>query len=301
MNYNRRNFIKNAAAGIAITAISGELVGCSSSAKNSSAGNATGNLGQFGLQLYTLRDIIGTDPKGILKQVADMGYKQIEGYEDGKMGIYWGMSNTEFKSYLDQLGMQMISTHCNINKDFEKKADEAAAIGMKYLISPGLGNEAAMDATAWKSAADLFNEKGAICKKAGMGFAYHNHDGSFTQLDSGTTGQKILMDNTDPSLVDYEMDIYWVVTGGQDPITWFQKYPNRFKLCHIKDREKGAPLSDREASVDVGTGSIDFAKVLAIGKDKGLEYYIVEQEKYVNTTPLQAAKTDADYLKKLRI
>ncbi|MEO6290540.1 MAG: sugar phosphate isomerase/epimerase [Ginsengibacter sp.] len=301
MNYNRKNFIRIAAAGIAITAISGELIGCSSGAKNSSTANATGNLGQFGLQLYTLRDIIGNDPKGILKQVADMGYKQIEGYEDGKMGIYWGMSNTEFKSYLDQLGMQMISTHCNINKDFEKKADEAAAIGMKYLICPGLGDEAAMDASAWKKAADLFNEKGAICKKAGMGFAYHNHDGSFTQLDSGTTGQKILMDNTDPSLVDYEMDIYWVVTGGQDPITWFQKYPGRFKLCHIKDREKGAPLSDREASVDVGTGGIDFAKVLAIGKDKGLEYYIVEQEKYVNTTPLQAAKTDADYLKKLRI
>ena len=93
MNYKRRSFLKTAAAGVAITAISGKLIGCSSSSKT----NNSGNLNAFGLQLYTLRDIMASDPRGILKQVADMGYKQIEGYEDGKMGIYWGMSNTEFK------------------------------------------------------------------------------------------------------------------------------------------------------------------------------------------------------------
>ncbi|MEO6219380.1 MAG: sugar phosphate isomerase/epimerase [Ginsengibacter sp.] len=297
MNYNRRHFIKNTATGIAITALSGKLIGCSSTSK----ANQTGNLNKFGLQLYTLRDIIGTDPRGILKQVADMGYTQIEGYEDGKMGIYWGMSNTEFKAYMDQLGMQMVSTHCDINKDFEKKADEAAAIGMKYLICPSLGKEEAMDQDAWKKAADLFNAKGAVCKKAGLGFAFHNHDGSFKENTGGFSGQHILMNNTDPSLVDYEMDIYWVVTGGQDPIQWLEKYPNRFKLCHIKDREKGSPLSDREASVDVGTGSIDFQKILGVAKNKGVEYFIVEQEKYINSTPLQAARTDAEYLKKIRI
>lgn len=296
-NYKRRSFIKTAAAGIAITAISGRIIASPSSLK----ANNSGNLNAFGLQLYTLRDIMASDPKGILKQVADMGYKQIEGYEGSKMGIYWGMSNTEFKKYMDDLGMQIVSTHCNINKVFEKKADEAAAIGMKYLICPSLGNEGAMDQDAWKKAADLFNVKGAVCKKAGLGFAYHNHDASFKENTTAFTGQQVLMDNTDPSLVDYEMDIYWVVTGGADPIQWLDKYPNRFKLCHIKDREKGASLSEREASVDVGTGSIDFKKILGIGKNRGLEYYIVEQEKYINTTPLQAAKTDADYLKKISI
>ena len=297
-NYKRRSFLKTAAAGIAITAISGKLIASSSS--RARAGRP-GNLNAFGLQLYTLRDIMASDPRGILKQVADMGYKQIEGYEDGKMGIYWGMTNTEFKKYLDEIGLQIVSTHCNINKDFEKKADEAAAIGMKYLICPSLGNEGSMDQDAWKKAADLFNEKGAVCKKAGLGFAYHNHDGSFKENAGGITGQRVLIDNTDPSLVDYEMDIYWVVTGGQDPVQWLEKYPTRFKLCHIKDREKGAPLTNREASVDVGTGSIDFKKILAAAKDKGMQYYIVEQEKYINTTPLRAAKTDADYLKKLII
>ena len=141
INYKRRNFIKTAATGIAIAAISGDIIGCSASSK---AGKP-GNLNEFGLQLYTLRDIMASDPRGILKQVADMGYKQIEGYEDGKMGIYWGMSNFEFKKYTDEIGLKMVSTHCNIFQDFEKKADEAAAIGMKYLICAALNNEGGMD------------------------------------------------------------------------------------------------------------------------------------------------------------
>ena len=93
-------------------------------------------LGQFGLQLYTLRDDLPKDPKGILKQVSAFGYKQLEGFEDEKMGIYWGMSNKEFKSYIDGLGMTMISSHCAYEKNFEKKAAEASEIGMKYLLAP---------------------------------------------------------------------------------------------------------------------------------------------------------------------
>ncbi len=296
MNYKRRDFIKNAAAGLAITAISGKLIGCSSSSKM----NNPGNLGDFGLQLYTLRDVIGSDPKGILKQVADMGYKQIEGYE-GTMGIYWGMTNTAFKKYMDDLGMQMVSTHCDINKDFERKADEAAAIGMKYLICPAYGDEGTMDKDGWKKAADLFNAKGEVCKKAGLGFGYHNHDQSMRQRESGFIGEEVLLANTEPSLVTYEMDIYWVVTGGQDPIHWMEKYPNRFRLCHVKDREAGVPLTNKDASVDLGKGDIDFKKILSIAKRNGMQYYILEQERYVNSTPIQAAKADAEYLKKIRI
>jgi sugar phosphate isomerase/epimerase len=172
MSYKRRDFIKNAAAGIAITAISGKLLSC----KPASKLGTSGNLGEFGLQLYTLRDVMPNNPRDVLKQVAAMGYKQIEGYEDSKMGIYWGMTNIEFKKYMDELGMSLVSTHCNINKDFEKKAAEAAAIGMKYLISPSLADERGMDKDAYKKAADLFNVKGEICKKAGLGFAYHNHE-----------------------------------------------------------------------------------------------------------------------------
>ncbi len=296
MTYRRRDFIKSAAAGIAITAISGELLGCSSSSKMGS----TGSLREFGLQLYTLRDVMPKDPKGVLKQVAAMGYKQVESFE-GAMGMFWGMKNTEFKKYMDDLGMQIISSHCDINKDFDRKANEAAEIGMKYLIAPSLNDEAHMSKDEYKKAADVFNEKGQICKTKGLKFAFHNHDQAFTTRESGFVAEDVLMQNTDPSLVDFEMDIYWVVTAGADPIKWFSKYPNRFRLCHIKDRKKNVPLSNHDASCVAGQGEIDFAKILKVGQKNGLQYYFVEQEHYDNMTSLEAAKGNADYLKKLKI
>src|SRR5687767_4497301 len=149
MNYNRRLFLKNSglfASGIALAGIgcasqSGDNNGGSDSAKNTDTTNnvvAEQAIGQFGLQLYTLRDDLPKDPKGILKQVADMGYKQLEGYE-GPKGLWWGMKNTDFKSYLDEIGVVMISSHCDFKNDFERKAAEAGEIGVKYLIAPYLG------------------------------------------------------------------------------------------------------------------------------------------------------------------
>src|SRR4026209_1339591 len=98
----------------------------------------------FGLQLWTLRDDLPKDPKGVLKQVASFGYKQIEGYE-GPSGLFWGMSHTDFKKYMDDLGMQFISSHCNTKDNFEQKAAQAAEIGMKYLIHPFLGAQKTLD------------------------------------------------------------------------------------------------------------------------------------------------------------
>ncbi len=301
MLYQRRNFLKKAITGLAVTAVTGNILSCNASrsiANTTSAASSTttGSLKEFGLQLYTLRDDMPTDPKGILKQVADMGYKQVESFE-GKMGMFWGMTNLEFKKYLDDLGMKIVSSHCNIDTDFERKANEAAAIDMKYLISPYVGAQKTLD--DYKKIAEKFNERGEICKKAGLRFAYHNHDYSFIQQE-GQFPQDIFMQNTNPDTVDYEMDIYWVVTPGQDPIAWLKKYPNRFRLAHIKDREKTAQPGNKDASVVVGQGQINFAEVLNEGGKNGFQYYIVEQEKYENTTPLLAAKADADYLKQLK-
>lgn len=292
MTHTRRKFIKAASAGLALTAVSGYLPSC----KSTSRMQAQAPADAFGLQLYTLRDVIDNDPKGILKQVADMGYKQIEGYE-GSLGIFWGMKNTEFKKYLDDIGLTIVSSHCDMNKDFERKAAEAAEIGMKYLLCPYIGRQKTLD--DYKRIAATFNDRGAVCQKAGLKFGYHNHDYSFKEQE-GQFPQDIFMQNTDKGTVDYEMDIYWVVTAGQDPVAWLQKYPGRFKLCHIKDRKKDATASETDASVVVGTGSIDFRNILGAGKKNGFEYYIVEQERYDNTTPLLAAKADAEYLKGLR-
>jgi|SRR5215203_483909 len=251
----------------------------------------------FGLQLYTLRDVLPKDPKGVLKQVASFGYKQIESYEHDKLGIFWGMKNTEFKKLMDDLGMKIVSSHCDMNKDFERKAAEAAEIGMSYLLCPHLGAQKKID--DFKKFADTFNQKGEICKKNGIKFGYHNHDYSFVPLE-GQYPQDVMMQNTDKNLVDFEMDIYWVVTAGQDPIAWIDKYPNRFTLSHIKDRKKGVAPSEKEVSVVLGTGSIDFQKIVKEARAKGMGYYFVEQEAYENTTPLDAARADAEYMKNFK-
>ena len=308
MTFDRRKFLKTSGLLASSFAIGG--IACNDDPKTTD-GNGTDTTGgdttattaytpqpltSFGLQLYSLRDDLPKDPKGILKQVASFGYKEIEGFE-GKQGIYWGMSNTDFKKYMDDLGMTMLSSHCNIEKDFEKKAAEAGAIGMKYLIAPYIGPQKTVD--DYKKYADKFNKLGDICKKNGMRFAYHNHGYTFEPVD-GQMGQDILMQNTNADTVDYQMDIFWVVTPGADPVAWLQKYPNRFRLCHVKDRMKNAPPKEGDFSCDLGTGSIDFPTILKVAKENGMEYYIVEQEKYEGSTPIKSVETDAAYMKNLR-
>jgi sugar phosphate isomerase/epimerase len=288
---NRRSFLK--ATG---TLASGLLIGRSAFSMDDFSTN--GSIKKFGLQLYSLRDDLPKDPKGVLKQVASFGYKQIEGYE-GKQGMFWGMTNKEFKKYMDELGISIVSSHCNINNDFETKAAQAGEIGMKYLICPSLGgsNKSIDD---FKRAAEKFNACGDICKKNGLKFAYHNHGYSFETME-GQFPQDILMQNTNKDTVDFEMDIYWVVTAGADPIAWLNKYPGRWKLCHVKDRKKDAAQGDHDASIDLGIGNIDFKKILKASTSKGMEYFIVEQERYDNSTPLKSAEVDAAYMKKLKL
>lgn len=286
MSIQRREFLKTSsilASGILLTGISSKLAGCASSKVNAAVNN------NFGLQLYTLRDVLPKDPKDVLRQVASFGYKQLEGYE-GPQGIFWGMKNTEFKKFIGDLGMNMVSSHCRWEDNLEQKATEAAEIGMKWLMCPYLGPKTNLD--FYKQAAEKFNKAGEICKKAGIRFAYHNHDYSFKNVE-GQLPQDVMMQNTDASLVDYEMDIYWVVAAGADPIAWFNKYPNRFKLVHVKDRKENE-------SVVLGTGNIDFPKILKEGHKKGVDYYIVEQEAYTGTTPIGAVKADADYMKNFK-
>ncbi len=273
------------------------LAGLASTSGLASPTAESKKLKNFGIQLWSVRDDLAKDPKGVLKQLASYGYKQIESFE-GSKGMFWGMTNTEFKTYMDELGMKVIASHCDINKDFEKKAADAAAIGMKYLICPWKGPQKDID--AFKKFAEEFNQKGEICRKNGIRFAYHNHDYSFVNMN-GELGQDVMMKNTDPGLVDFELDMYWVVAGGQDIETWLKKYPKRFRLCHVKDRKKGATATEKDASVVVGTGSIDYPKILKTARKQGMEYYIIEQEKWEGTTPMGAAQANASYMKTVSV
>lgn len=278
---NRREFLRNSAfAAMATVPLIGRSASFLSPYKAFPA---------YGLQLWTVKEDMAGDAKTTLQKIAAAGFKQVESFE-GSKGMFWGWKNTEFKKYMDDLGMKMISSHC-ANVDFERKAAEAAEIGMKYLICPWKGPQKSID--DFKKFADEFNKCGEICKKNGIRYAYHNHDYSFKAID-GQLPQDVMMQNTDKNLVDFEMDIYWVVAAGENPKTWFDKYPDRFKLCHVKDLGKTAKGHE---SVQLGKGTIDFKSIIKAGTDKGLKFYIVEQEAFTGTTPLESIVVDAKYMR----
>lgn len=274
-------------------------------------------LNDFGIQLWTVKEDMAKDAKATLKSLSEYGYGQIESFQ-GTTGIFWGMKPQEFKTYLAGLGQTMISSHVNPEfsfkpekmDEFKKLADDAASVGVKYLINPYLAMLKTKD--EFLKASDGFNKQGAICKERGMSFAYHNHDYSFENRN-GFVPIEIMLANTDKNLVDFEMDIYWVVIAQQDPVEWLTKHSGRFKLSHVKDLYtpqkydellKIEPVKDGNkpsASCVLGTGRIDFNSVLQVAKENGMEYFIVEQEKFDNSNPLADARSDADYMKKFRV
>lgn len=284
---HRRNFLKTTG----LLGVAGVL------AMDELFASTTDKIKHLGLQLYTLRDDLPKDPKGILKKVASYGYTQLESYE-GPQGMFWGMTAKDFQKFVENLGMKIVSSHCDIGKDFEKKASDAASIGMKYLICPYKGPQKSIE--DFKRIAEEFNAKGEVCRKHGLRFAYHNHGYSFKMID-GQIPQDVMMNYTDPALVDFEMDMYWVVTGGADINHYLTKYKNRFRLCHIKDRMKNASASEDNASCILGNGSIDYASILKTAKKSGIEYFIVEQERYDEASPLVCVQKNAKYLKTLVI
>lgn len=287
MTYDRKTFLKMSGllAGGAAIGTMPFLNGCTPTETTSQT--------NFGLQLYTLRDVIADDPEATIRQVADFGYTQIESY-DGPMGMWWGMGNTGFKSLMDELGMTAISTHANVFEEFERKANEAAEIGLTFIVCPYVGPQETMD--DFRRIADQFNEMGDIANDLGLRFAYHNHAYSFEELE-GELPQDVMMNITDPELVEYQMDIYWVVAAGEDPAAWMEKYPGRFTTCHVKDLMQG----EEPESTVLGTGSIDYAQLLPISKEFGMEEFIVEQEVYTGTTPIDAVQANANYMKELSV
>jgi sugar phosphate isomerase/epimerase len=258
-----------------------------------SIGTAQGTLKDFGIQIYSVKEDMAKDAKGTLKSMADFGYTQVEGFDGGK-GIFWGMPHKDFKNYMDDLGLAFIASHCNTFEGLESLAEQAGEIGMKYLINPYIGAQKSID--EYKKMADAFNKQGEICKQHGLRFAYHNHGYTFTELE-GQIPQNVLIENTDPELVDFEMDTYWVYTAGHDPEEYIKKYPGRFKLGHVKDKSGDLPFEEANGSTLIGSGIMNFASILRTGKDNGMDYFIVEQERFEGTNPMEAAEKNAQYMK----
>lgn len=251
-------------------------------------------LSSFGIQLYSVKEDMAVDAQATMRSLAGYGYKQFEGFDGGK-GILWGMQPAEFKSLTSEIGVSMVASHANVFENLDAQAAQAAEVGMKYLICPWIGPQKSLD--EYKKKADEFNQIGEKLKSHGIRFAYHNHDYTFVTQD-GALPQDILMDNTDPALVDFEMDIYWVHVANAKPSEYLAKYPGRFRLCHLKDAEAGTG-DPHQRGVLLGTGEIPFSDLIKQSQGLGMEYFIVEQERFPTGTPMEAAAANAKYLSAL--
>ncbi len=277
---NRRDFIKQS------TALGAGIV------LSSSLFAEAKRLKKFGVQLYSVRDLMPKDPKGTMKQLAEMGYTQFESY--GGPDFLWGMSPKECKTFLGDLGVKMVSTHFDMNKDLDKNIERGAEAGLKYMLCPYLGPQKSLD--EWKKKAELFNQVGEKVTKAGMKFGYHNHDYSFKAME-GQIPQELLLANTDPKYVMFELDLCWIVASGQNAVAHLEKYSKRYELVHIKDMVLD---NGRVSQKDLGKGTMDFDTILKAAKKAGIKHYIVEQEQYPSSS-IESMKVDAEWMKQLSI
>jgi sugar phosphate isomerase/epimerase len=240
-----------------------------------------------GLQLYTVRNAMEADPVAALAKVAQIGYNSVEGATYTGTQKFYGMDAAAFAKQLKQNGLIMPSSHYRLGEEktngadtqgtilhnWDKAIDDAVTVGIKYMVCAYLSNPERGNLDKYKKLADHFNIAAEKCKKAGIQFAYHNHDFEFVQQD-GKYPYEILLNNTDKKLVKMEMDIYWLVKAKQDPISLFNQHPGRFPLWHVKDMAK----TPNQTFTEVGNGIIDFKKIFTQAEKSGLDYFFVEQD-----------------------
>jgi sugar phosphate isomerase/epimerase len=266
-----------------------------------------------GLQLYSVRDILPTDYEGTLRQLAALGYREVEA------AGFFGHSPSEVKQAMDHAGLQCVSAHYPL-KDLLPKVDEVIQfgkdLGLKYIVcaSPMLKNPSrvkdpasraareSMTLEDWRWNAEQFNHIGERVHAAGLRFAYHNHTAEF-RSENGTVFYDELLHSTDPATVAMEMDCGWVVVGGKNPVDYLTRYPSRFSMLHVKDfKMGGAAYSNSEPppSAELGRGSIDYHLIFEAAKKAALEHAFVEQETF-DMPPMEALKIDADYMHALTV
>ncbi|MGI4728279.1 MAG: sugar phosphate isomerase/epimerase family protein [Janthinobacterium lividum] len=243
-----------------------------------------------GIQLYSVRKDMLADAPGTLKKLAAIGYKNLESAGSEK-GSYYGLKPKEFKNMASDLGMKLLSGHVHIDQNWQKTVDEAAESGQTYLICSVMPSDG-QTVSNYKRTAEAFNKSGETAAKSNLVFGYHNHESEF-EKENGQVLYDVLLNETDPNKVKFEMDLGWLILTGNDPSAYFKKYPGRFPLWHLKDMSKTG-----RHSTEFGKGDIDLKALLAQAKASGMKNYFVEQEEY--TIPaLDAMQYDFDYLKKL--
>ena len=250
---------------------------------------------EISLQLYSLREDISKDYDATIKKVGEMGYTSVEaaGYNDGK---FYGKTPAEFKKDIESTGMTVLSSHTGkrLSQDELNKKDFSEALkwwveciaahkeaGAKYIVVPSMQTpETLKDLQTY---CEYYNEIGKRCKEAGLSFGYHNHDFEFRKIEDKTM-YDYMIENTNSEYVFFQMDVYWMVMGRQSPVDYFNKYPGRFELLHIKDNKELGQ-----------SGMVGFDAIFKNTDTAGTKYLIVEVEKY-NFAPEESVKKSLDYL-----
>jgi sugar phosphate isomerase/epimerase len=254
---------------------------------------AAGEVGQrrlsaIGLQLYTVRAELERDFEGTLRSVADMGYREVE------LAGLFGHDPAQVRQLLADLGLEAVGSHVDwtrLRDDPEGAIEETLALGAEYLVFPWLPDTERATLEQWRGWVVRLNALGAASKERGVAVAYHNHDFEFTPID-GVQPYDILLEERDPSLVRFELDLYWLAKAGGEPSALFERAPQAFPLVHLKDLR-----GSDQAIVDVGQGDLDFAEVFAQAAAGGLQHFIVEHDS--STDPLQTAENSIRYLQQL--
>jgi sugar phosphate isomerase/epimerase len=302
---NRRTFIESSIATAVVTATANSTWGAAS----------VHHIDRVGLQLYTVRELMKHDFEGTVAGVAKIGYKEVE------FAGYFGKTPQEVRALLDSNGLTSPSAHhpmqppanamaktSALETNLQEIIDGAHIIGQKFLVCPYLDAKS-RTADGYKRLAESCNRVGEQTKKAGIQFCYHNHSFEFEKVEGldGTLPFDYLITQTDPKNVKIEMDLCWITVGGQDPIAYFNKYPGRFPLVHVKDWSKeGSDPGGNEGAVghavtghiaNVGSGSIDWKNIFAHSGKAGIEHYLVENDE---AKSLADPKASYDYLSKLQ-
>jgi len=288
----RRDFIRNATVGLAGAAIWAQL-------PESLFASPYGK--PIGLQLYTLRDLLEKDAPGTIRQLATIGYKDVEIYS------LYGKTASEFGGILKDNGVTPSSGHYllpAVKSEWDARIEDAKTLGLRYMVIAILPPEERKSLDDYKKLADLFNKAGEATQKSGIQFCYHNHNFEFQKFGD-VMPYDYLLKTLDPKLVAFEMDCFWVTHAGHDPVAYFKKHPGRFPLLHIKDmKDKPAPTQELDAKMGlfapVGSGSIDWKRIFEAAKVGGMQHYYVEQD-YCETPPLEAIKTSHQYLDALKV
>ena len=236
--------------------------------------------GPLGLQLYSLRAQFATDVPGTLKRVQALGFKYAE-----LAGTY-NLKPEEFKKLLAAHKIKAVAGHFPYERwrdDAEGAAREAKALGLKYAGCAWIPHQGAFDEKTCREAIKVFNQAGAVLARHGLKFFYHQHGYEFLPCGDGAF-MDLMMKETDPKRVTFEMDTFWVQYPGQDPAQWLLKYPKRWELIHLKDMKKGVKTGDPSGRADVtndvalGTGQMDMPGILRAAKKAGVKWYFIEDE-----------------------